>query len=151
MAKESTPMSAPGGAVPLAVAVQPQAQQPKPEAQAVAEKEHATEQSAKRKALTETAEATRRRAVEAQDKADKAMKEAQQLAQAANELKREAEAAEASANPDAARYVVAEGKSIFALSGQLGAFQEVRARDFQGGAQELEQHIKSGFIVLRNR
>jgi hypothetical protein len=130
--------------VPGAPNVQPQAPQPSNEGTG----EH-VEQSAKRAALKETADAARRRATEAKDKADKALAEAQRLAADAADLNREAQAAEAAANPEQARYVVAEGKSLYALKGQLGAFQDVSARDFQGGAEELERHIKSGFVVLR--
>jgi hypothetical protein len=146
---------APSGAAPIAnvtagapgvppVQPQPQQQQPTNEGDGAN-----VEQSAKRAALKETADATRKRATEAKDKADKALAEAQRLASDAADLNREAQAAEAAANPEQARYVVAEGKSLYALKGQLGAFQEVSARDFQGGAEELEQHIKSGFVVLR--
>jgi hypothetical protein len=149
----AAPAQAPAGAVPIANAtagvpgapnVQPQAPQPSNEGTG----EH-VEQSAKRAALKETADAARKRATEAKDKADKALAEAQRLAGAAADLDREARAAEAAANPEQARYVVAEGKSLYALKGQLGAFQDVSARDFQGGAEELERHIKSGFVVLR--
>ena len=77
------------------------------------------------------------------------MQEAQRLAQAAAEQAKEADEAETKASPDSARYVVAEGKTLYTDSGLLGSYQEVSASHFAGGRDELERHIKSGVVVLR--
>lgn len=46
---------------------------------------------------------------------------------------------------------VAEGKSVTTLKGQLGAFQSIRAIDLPGGAEQLEQLVKDGFVTRSDR
>jgi len=96
------------------------------------------------------AEQAKRKAAESRNAADKASEEARRLAAQANADAEAAERLTAAADPEKAVYVVAEGKSLFTLSGTKGAFDRVKARDFAGGYDELNEHVRAGDVVPRD-
>jgi hypothetical protein len=78
-----------------------------------------------------------------------ALQHARRAVEEAAVLDKRAREAGALADPEHSRFVVAEGMTFPTRTGLLGAFQEVRLQDIEGGICELEQLVTGGVITVR--